>query len=360
MTRKVAPTSHDSQPPTQPVTARIAQLMSGLGIAGLPRNYELLFEALNGNAAVARAIGSLGKAPDQAALDAIALRHALPSHNALAAGQAAGEAAQLLADISQAGEANRRERGAAVQELEEIAARLGKDPLVGLSDFAQDAGRLLSLVNSILGADRATATRVSDLQARLDVLRGGLAASREALTHDPATGLANHAALLIRLDALYRDDALAGPSALVLFRVERLEGFAETHAPGASGKTLEQLAGLFRQSVKKNDFVARTGTDLFCVLLPEVDRDIAVTIARRIAAKVAKSAFPFLDRELPAGFLTLTGGIAMSDASDTPAALYHHAAQALHVATENGTGLRLYSAEVAARQARAYRSGNTG
>lgn len=339
--------------------ARIGQLMADRGIAGLPRNYELLFEALTGNSVIAREIGALGRTPAQSALDAIALRHGLPGHNALAAGQAAAEAAQLLATAAQAGAASHRDRGAMLLELEEVAARMGKDPVLGLSDFAQDAGRLLSLARDLLSADRAATARIGDLQARLDVLRGGLAASRDALMHDPATGLGNHAALLGRIDTLLRDET-ANPAALVLFRVERLNDFAGTHAPGAAGVTLEQLAALFRQSVKKNDFVARTGPDLFCLLLADVDRAIAATIADRIAAKVAETAFPFQDRALPAGFLTLTAGITMSDAADTACALHDQAVQALDAARESGAAMRFYSAEVAARRTSVYRSGRAG
>jgi diguanylate cyclase len=331
--------------------------MANLGIAGLPRNYELLFEALNGNASVAREIAALGKAPEQAALDSIALRHSLPSHNVLAAGQAAGEAVRVLTEISAAAEASRRNRAVALQELEEIAARMRKDPVLGISDFSSDTVRLLSILRDILGADRSATARIEDLQAHLDGLRSGLSVSREALTHDPVTGLGNHAALLGRLKAFYQTEAASGTAGLLMFRVEQLKEFAETHPAGAAEKTLKRLAAIFRRSVKKGDFVARTGPDVFCLLLPDVSREIAVTIARRIAVRVAEKPFPFMDRELPAGFLTLTAGVSMSDAAATPAVFYDQAEQALAYAGDAGIALRIYSAEVSDRAGRGYRGG---
>lgn len=350
-------TAPNTQPAVPPITARIAHVMANLGITGLPRNYELLFEALNGNAGVAREIAALGKAPEQAALDSIALRHALPSHNALAAGQAAGEAVRVLGEIAAAGEASRRDRAVALQELEEIAVRMRQDPVLGISDFSSDAGRLLSILRDILGADRASTARLEDLQAHLDGLRSGLAVSREALTHDPVTGLGNHAALLGLLKAFFQGEATGETAALLMFRVEQLREFAETHPAGAAEKTLKRLAAIFRRSVKKGDFVARTGPDVFCLLLSDVTREIAVTIARRIAARVAEKPFPFMERELPAGFLTLTAGVSMSDAATTPAMLYDQAGQALAYAGETGIALRIYSAEVADRSGRGYRGG---
>lgn len=354
MNSKATPAPKD----TPPVIARIAHVMANFGIAPLPRNYELLFEAMSGNAGVAREVAALGKTPDQASLDAIALRHSLPSHNALAAGQAAGEAVRLLTEISKASEENHRQRAAAIQEIEEIAARMSRDPVLGISDFASDAARVLSMVHAILGADRSAAARIDDLQSHLDGLRAGLSASHEALIHDPVTGLANQAALLGRLKSVFQDEAEGGPSALLLFRVEQLKSFADTHPAGAAEKTLKQLATLFRQSVKKDDLVARTGSDLFCLLLSDVTRDIAVTIARRMADRVAETSFPFLDRDLPAGFLTLTAGISMRDSAPSPVMFYEQAEQALAYAGETGIALRLYSAEVAERSGRTYRAGN--
>ena len=374
-------TAPNTQPAVPPITARIAHVMANLGITGLPRNYELLFEALNGNAGVAREIAALGKAPEQAALDSIALRHALPSHNALAAGQAAGEAVRVLGEIAAAGEASRRDRAVALQELEEIAVRMRQDPVLGISDFSSDAGRLLSILRDILGhlrladhgqraseqpleakrraraAGNRTLARLEDLQAHLDGLRSGLAVSREALTHDPVTGLGNHAALLGLLKAFFQGEATGETAALLMFRVEQLREFAETHPAGAAEQTLKRLAAIFRRSVKKGDFVARTGPDVFCLLLSDVTREIAVTIARRIAARVAEKPFPFMERELPAGFLTLTAGVSMSDAATTPAMLYDQSGQALAYAGETGIALRIYSAEVADRSGRGYRGG---
>ncbi len=357
MTSKTPSAPKDAPQAVPPIMARIAHVMASFGISPLPRNYELLFEALNGNAGVAREIAALGKTPDQASLDSIALRHALPSHNVLAAGQAAGEAVRLLSEITRMTEENHRQRAATIQELEEIAARMSRDPVLGISDFSSDTVRLLSLVRDILSADRAATARMGDLQSHLDGLRSGLSISREALTHDPVTGLANHAALLGHLKPLFQEEA-GETAALLLFRVEQLKEFAETHPAGAAEKTLKRLAAIFRQSVKKHDFVARTGPDLFCLLLSDVDREIAVNIARRVAGRVAEKPFPFMDRELPAGFLTLTVGVSMSDSAKSPAMLYDQADQALAYAGETGIALRIYSAEVADRSGRTYRAGN--
>ena len=77
-----------------------------------------------------------------------------------------------------------------------------------------------------------------------------------------------------------------------------------------------------------------------------------------MAGRVAEKPFPFMDRELPAGFLTLTAGVSMSDSAKSPIMLYDQADQALAYAGETGIALRIYSAEVADRTGRTYRAGN--
>ena len=65
-----------------------------------------------------------------------------------------------------------------------------------------------------------------------------------------------------------------------------------------------------------------------------------------------------MDRELPAGFLTLTAGVSMSDSATSPTLFYGQAEQALAYAADTGIALRIYSAEVSERTGRTYRAGN--
>ncbi|WP_203426374.1 GGDEF domain-containing protein [Sinorhizobium sp. BG8] len=340
-----------------PATAqKIMQLMASLGISGQPRNYELLYEACaGGNAALVKEIAALGKSPEQASLDALAIRYGLASHNALAAGQAAGEALRLIGEMSSVTNKCNQDKAIALQEIREIADRLTSDPVFAMTDFASDASRLLAIVQDLLSAERILGLRTDDILGQMRGVRSGMAASHEALTHDTVTGLGNQAALATRLKSHFESED-EKTAALLLVRIDRLKGFMDTHVAGAADQTLRQLAALFRQSLKKNDFVARTGPDQFALLLADVNRDNAASIAARIRGKVEAESFSFPGRDLPPGFLSLTGGIAFTDAARSPSVLVSQSEQALAVAGEGeGREIRFYSADIAARAARNYR-----
>ena len=75
----------------------IGAAMARLGIAPLPRNYELMHAALSGaNPELARDLAALGPRPQQGELDALGLHYRLAGHCALTASKAQSEAAELL------------------------------------------------------------------------------------------------------------------------------------------------------------------------------------------------------------------------------------------------------------------------
>ena len=61
---------------TTDIAAEVAARMRQLGICGLPRNYEIVYEVLAGNnEALARDLDALGLRPAQNALDELGRRH---------------------------------------------------------------------------------------------------------------------------------------------------------------------------------------------------------------------------------------------------------------------------------------------
>ncbi|MCF3641507.1 GGDEF domain-containing protein [Rhizobium sp. TRM95111] len=347
-----------TKPPA--IHAKIGQAMASLGISGLPRNYELLHEAFTrGNPEIGRDIAALGAHADQAELDAIGLRHALTAHHAIATAQAAAQAATIVSDVIAETERSRRTKAIALQEIREAAGRMRADPAFALSERADEAQRLLSVVETLVAGDARLTETADALLARLKTLKAGMDVGAEALTHDPVTGFANRAMFLARLKPLFEErEAEDAVSGLLLLQVARLRDLTETHQPGVADDCVRRLATILRTSVKKQDFVARLGTDQFALVLSDVSRENAQTIAARIHARIAAESFALPGRALPAGLLSAVTGIAMTDAAQSAEALADQAQQALSVALEAGIGeIRLYSAEVAARAAPAYRRG---
>ena len=89
MTRQVPANTGQLQTKSTAIILKVAQSMSQLGIASLPRNYELVYEALSGRLPqLSRDLVTLGATPQQDALDELGLKHHLVAHGALAADRA--------------------------------------------------------------------------------------------------------------------------------------------------------------------------------------------------------------------------------------------------------------------------------
>lgn len=335
------------------VLAKIAQLMTKLEIQAIPRNYALLHEALTGsNTALGREITALGKAPAQDALDAIGVRNGLPEHNSLVLGHSATDLMRTIAALAAEAEGERQKRVNAITQMNQMIGRLKADPVMAMSDFASQAGLLLSAVESMVGSETAHCRRLDTLVARLENVAAGAAAAEIALLHDPITGLANRAALMNRLAAAYDAEENAG-GALLLMRVDRLKSLSDSHSAGASEDALKQIATIFRKSIKKLDYVARVGGDGFAFLFDRVDRDSVVSIAERIRQRLELEAFRISGRDYLPGTLSLTVGAALTEDAQNSGELYRLAMLALEAANESGTCV--YSVELTERAGRAYR-----
>lgn len=335
------------------VLAKIAQLMTRLEIAAIPRNYSLLHEALTGsNTALGREITALGKAPAQEALDAIGVRNGLPDHNSLVLGHSATDLMRTIAALAAEAESERQKRTNAVTQVNHLLGRLKADPVMAMTDFAGQAGLLVAAVEALIGSESAHCQRLDALVARLENVAAGAAASETALLHDPITGLANRTALMNRLVAAYDAEDSSG-SALLLMRVERLKSLSDSHAAGASEEALKQIATIFRKSIKKLDYVARVGGDGFAFLFDKVDHDSAVLIAERIRNRVETEVFRISGRDYLPGTLSLTVGAAFTDDAHNGNELYRQAMLALEAANESGTCA--YSVELTELAGRNYR-----
>lgn len=83
------------------IIQKLALSMMRLGVAALPRNYELIYEALSGQMPqLSRDLAALGAEPTQEALDELGNKHKLVGHSALAADRARAEAQQALGELT--------------------------------------------------------------------------------------------------------------------------------------------------------------------------------------------------------------------------------------------------------------------
>jgi diguanylate cyclase (GGDEF)-like protein len=73
--------------------------------------------------------------------------------------------------------------------------------------------------------------------------------------------------------------------------VDHFKGVNDRFGHLAGSRLLVELAQVLLRCVREGDLVARYGGDEFTVLLPEVDTELALTIAERIRDSIARHRF---------------------------------------------------------------------
>ncbi len=332
---------------------KVAQTMSKLGVAPLPRNYELFYEALAGHQpALLQDMTALGSGATQAQLDQIGTRHNLVAHSALAAEKARASAAGAVAELAKKLQTNIETKKSFSASLQAFLDRLDADPVVGMSDFASDATRFGYAAAALLKEEQAFALQVEEIAGQLRDTTADIDASRKALTRDPVTGLPNRTAFSMRLASLFGEDADQCPSALVLVTIDGLQDIGENHGSGPVVKLLKKLAPVFKKSIKKNDFVARIAHDEFAFVFNDVSADNAAVIAGRIRASIEAIEIALPDRAFTRKTVSLSAGIAMSRSATGPADLFQLADLALKAVLANGGSDLLVFSEAIGGQAR--------
>ncbi|OBZ96168.1 hypothetical protein ADU59_07345 [Pararhizobium polonicum] len=338
------------------ILLKVAQTMAKLGIAPFPRNYELFYEALCGhNPALTRDAAALGNQPTQSQIEQIGVKHHLTGFTAIAADAIRADTARSIAAMSQTLNGGIAKTEAFAALLRDFIGRLESDPVAGMSDFADDAGRLRDAVSVFEREERAFAATMNETAAQLGNLRNDIETMRKASMRDPVTGLANRIAFAAKLAALYDDGNACGPAALALVTVDGLRALAESHGAAVAERTLKKLAPVFRKSVKKNDFVARLGTDEFAFVFHDVSAENAEAIAQRIRASVEDVQIALPNRTFTTQTLSLSTGIAMALTASGSADLFTQAELALRaVHVREKPGVLVFSAAIGGRTAKTY------
>jgi len=159
---------------------------------------------------------------------------------------------------------------------------------------------------------------------------------QQALT-DPLTGLPNHRALVDQLDKeVQHAERSAHTLGLIFFDGDRFKRVNDIHGHAAGDAVLRQLGERVQAVLRSTDTIGRYGGEEFVILLPEVDRETALTIAERMRAAVESA--PMATELVTEGLeVTISVGVALYPADgSTIAELLMKADQAMYLAKHSG------------------------
>ncbi|QLF70010.1 GGDEF domain-containing protein [Peteryoungia desertarenae] len=328
--QRVGPTGSDSM-------NKIAGFMTRHHMAPLPRNFELVHEALTaGNAELARELAGLGPHPSQNALDQLGLRYRLPGHCGMTAERLEGEVLARVSRLRDQVSLSLIQKRTFVRAVETIVRAVKEDEGQSLAEFLAELDFLSASATDLI---RAETLLGEEMEAGISAIAKAEAASQTAKTmmlKDRLTGLPNRAAFLNQLDAVYSEEASPSGYALVLVQIPDLTGLQHQYGDEAVMKILKRLSAIFRKTIKKNDRIARIDMGSFGFLFADVDANDAHAIAERLYEAAENNlVFATEHQTQHTGGLSLAIGHAQSDDAADPLKLLELASAAMHLAATN-------------------------
>lgn len=110
---------------------------------------------------------------------------------------------------------------------------------------------------------------------------------------DGLTGLLNHRRLYERLkEEVSRSSRYHHPMTLLMIDVDYFKRYNDTYGHQQGDELLRILAKILQHNVRQSDIVGRYGGEEFAIILPETDKESAVTLAQRLCEVVASTPFP--------------------------------------------------------------------
>ena len=186
---------------------------------------------------------------------------------------------------------------------------------------------------------------VEELEVRLEIARRFLAVQDElerrnrllsdlALS-DELTGVSNRRRFRQSLD-VHHSQALrqSVPLSLAMLDVDFFKGYNDTFGHPAGDELLKVVARTLVENVRKGDEVARIGGEEFAVILPDTDARVALDLAERLRATLARIDWPLRPVTACLGVSTLPGTSAAS--AIEPSTLIDQADRALYFCKRTG------------------------
>lgn len=310
--------------------------MRQLGVAGLPRNYELFYEAVTaGRRDLVEALSELGGRPTQKQLDELACRFLTRGDEA-----AVEEAhSRIITKLSEIISLLKKERAS----LETYGKILGETSS-GLASPQPLSREFLERIISVtatatktsLASQSQIVSSIGDKSSELQTVKSQLEEYKRLADTDALTQLSNRRAFDRALTAIYDSNRNIVFGALILADIDRFKTVNDRFGHPVGDRIIQIVAGLIRATVKEDAFVARTGGEEFAIVLEGCGEDATFRIAEEVRQAVLEAPFVNVAKGTNYGPVTVSLGICMATQAQSPDDLYARADRALYASKAGG------------------------
>ena len=331
MTTAYPPRLHNPDLATQ-----IAYAMRTMGVAPIPRNYNLFYEAFIGtNPALTRDLNALGKHATQEELDELSCRYfdSNPDDRFLKIhGRIEREVVELVELLNN----ELQSLGHYTEILNEAKEKISSKNLTSVKLAKTILSHVSDATDRKIIHAQSTAKGFDDQSEEIQQVRKELDEYKRIANTDSLTRLANRRAFDERLASIYDSSIGLHMTGLVLLDIDHFKQINDTHGHPVGDKILASVAQLIKSTVRKDGFVARSGGEEFAIILDGNNPDEIIEICERIRTSLEETPFKSSKSGADYGKVTISIGFAMASRADGPGQLYAQADVALYHAKETG------------------------
>lgn len=318
------------------IVGQITYAMRAMGIAPIPRNYELFYEAYIGsNPPLSRELAALGNRATQEELDALGEQYIGNQQTRVierAHTRLIGELDQLLRVLKQE-----------QSSLESYNKLLGETYSQINSKSSSSADLLRNAINMLTDATgntmahgEKTVESVNQKSQEMDQVRKELDEYKRIANTDSLTRLANRRAFDERLAMVYAQPAGTQLAALALLDIDHFKKINDTYGHPVGDKILATVASVIRANVRRDNFVARTGGEEFAIIVEGNTAEEVNQMCERVRTALESTPFKNSKTGVNYGPITISLGFCMAaDAADA-GELYSKSDIALYCAKNAG------------------------
>lgn len=318
------------------IAAQVSYAMRQMGVAPIPRNYELFYEAYIGsNPRLTKELASLGAHATQEELDAIGAQY-FSQHQAKAVDGAHGRIVNELQDLLSLLKEEQTALETYNRVLEETHSRITSKSNASADLLRNAIGVLSEATGTTMAHGKVTVEGVEAKSREMEDIRKELDEYKRIANTDSLTRLHNRRAFDDRLAAVYDSPRGRSTTALIVCDIDHFKRINDTFGHPVGDKILATVANVIRTNVRKDAFVARTGGEEFAVILDLTTPDEAMVVSERIRKALEVTPFRNSRTGINYGPVTLSLGICMADQTEDPQDLYFKSDVALYCAKSSG------------------------
>lgn len=274
------------------IVGTIVATMRQMGVVGIPRNYEIFYEALTGsNQELALDLVSLSKRPTQVELDELGVKHFGQNHGHRVVEQAREIIARELEDLARLmrNEKSSLERYGEI--LSETSSGLANPRLVTKDILEKIASVMAVATDATIDSGKQLANTLGEKTVELESVKSKLEEYKKLADTDALTQVFNRRAFDKQIAEVFADPKSVMFSSLILVDIDRFKEINDRFGHPVGDKIIQMVAAILQASVRGKTFVARTGGEEFAIVVEGVSAEAVAGIAERLRGTIAQTPF---------------------------------------------------------------------